>query len=75
MAKERQAISHYTKGTMPLTVFFPNDDIKCENCEFCQVERYRAKCLLKHGAIIPLEYLDSIPYDCPLTFDFEKEEG
>lgn len=74
MAKERQAVTHYTKGYAQIVVNFPNEEISCENCDYCLVERYRAKCKLRRDAIIPLEYLDSIPYDCPLTFDFEKEE-
>lgn len=74
MAKDRQAVTRYTEGKMNLTVFFPNDEVSCENCEFCQVERYRAKCMLKHGAIIPLDCIQSIPYDCPLIFDYEREE-
>lgn len=74
MAKERQAVTHYTKGKAEITVFFPNDEVSCENCDFCLVERYRAKCKLQRERIIPLTCLDSIPFDCPLTFDFEKEE-
>lgn len=70
--KERQCVDHYSVGTMQLNVNFPNDEISCENCEFCQVERYRAKCLLRHEAIIPLGCIGSIPYDCPLSFDFER---
>lgn len=72
MAKERQAVTYYTKGLATVVVNFPNDEVSCENCEFCQVERYRARCELRHGAIIPLDCLQSIPYDCPLIFDKEE---
>lgn len=73
MAKDRQGVTHYTKGYAQIVVNFPNGEETCQNCEYCLVERYRAKCKLRHDAIIPLDCLDAIPFDCPLEFDFEKE--
>lgn len=75
--KERGAVTHYTEGTVSLCVYFPNDEVCCQNCKFCYGEDRgglrRCRCRLLDDAIIPNDYVPfAILPDCPIHF--EKEE-
>jgi hypothetical protein len=64
----KSGVLKYKCAKCEIRVYFPDGLENCANCEFCQVERYRARCLLRRSAIIPLEYLGTKPDECPLDF-------
>lgn len=68
MAKSEGGVTHYAKGTANVTVFFPNGQVCCKNCEFLYNDRGlgRCKCELQRGKIIPLDCIDGLDVGCPI---------
>ena len=68
-----KGVSFYTKGTVEVSVFFPEDDVRCLWCPFCRAEEAfgRFWCRLNNKMIYNPKY-EGLPDSCPITI--EKEE-
>lgn len=74
MAVYKNTVNYYTKGTAEIEVFFPEDQVKCQWCEFLKNEYFanRTSCRLT-GEMLPY-ILDGIGNYCPLKFEEEIKE-
>lgn len=67
-----KGVDHYTKGVAVVPVFFPNDDVICQNCRYCIHTKGldRFWCQLEDRQVyFPSECIQDF---CPLQFD-DKE--
>lgn len=69
MAKTHNGVSWYTKGSVTLPVYFPEDMTTCQWCRFVRAE----DSLKRHRCLLTWEYL---PYpftgrgnECPIIFE------
>lgn len=71
MAKRfENGIGFYTKATVSKTVFFPENEIKCQYCEFCRAEKdlERYWCRLTNDMIY-YPFALGLPDKCPLILE------
>ena len=74
MAKNfENGVSFYTEGKIELSVFFPEDDVRCKRCQYCRAEESLGRfwCRLTNKMIYNPNY-DGLPDGCPITI--KKEE-
>lgn len=73
MPKFESGVSFYTKGQATVSVNFPEDDIKCQYCEFCRSETdlKRWWCRLT-GEMIYFPFM-GIGDKCPIIFENKEE--
>lgn len=66
------SIDYYTKGTAHVDVYFPEDKVKCEHCDFLKSEsslrRFRCE-LTKREVYEP--FAPGLPEFCPIEFTGE----
>jgi len=64
-------IDFYTKGVASVEVNFPNDDVRCFNCEYCFTDNMkRERCRLMFDKLI--FDANSRHEDCPIKFKEEE---
>lgn len=60
-------VAYYTRAKTELTVYFPEDVVRCQYCDFCRAEKDvdRWWCRLTHN-MIHNPYANGLPKHCPL---------
>ena len=74
MAKSFESgVSFYTEGKIELSVFFPENDVRCKWCPFCRAEESLGRfwCRLTNKMIYNPNF-NGLPDGCPITI--KKEE-
>lgn len=66
-----RGVDRYTVGSAIVPIFFPGDDVRCQNCRFCRysegMKRYWCQ-LTDRQVYAPF---DGIADHCPITFEGE----
>lgn len=76
----KNGVQWFTKGVATIPVYFPEDKIKCQNCQFCRSESdlKRFWCRLT-GQMIYNPFCAELPENCPIEFTGEivglRKEG
>ena len=70
----KNGVSYYTTGSAHITVHFPEDQVKCQWCEYLKNEQYanRNSCRLTGEKL--LHIFEGVGHCCPLEFESEKGE-
>ena len=70
----RNGVSYYTTGSAHITVHFPEDQVKCQWCEYLKNEQSanRNSCRLTGEKL--LRIFEGVGHCCPLEFESEKGE-
>ena len=73
--KFERGIAFYTEASVNKTVYFPENEIKCQYCEFCRAEKdlERYWCRLTNNMIYN-PFALGLPDGCPLKIISEREE-
>lgn len=67
----QRGVTSYTTLAAKITVFFPENQVYCQNCEFCYSDGLsRSRCRLTHNLVFDLY---NRPDSCPL--ETEEENG
>lgn len=74
MAKFKNGVSYYTKGTMTVTAYFPEDEVTCFHCWLRDKDNIgRPFCRATSRELYYIQ--DGIHEDCPLQFEKQEKEG
>ena len=75
MAIYKNGVGFYTTGNASVTVFFPENEVKCQYCHrFLRYEDYakRYSCRLTDERL--LHPFEGIGFECPLEFEEGEED-
>lgn len=71
-----KGVDYFTAYTGTVTVYFPEDDIRCHWCPYCRADQgFRQKCVLNDEIIYNKDYRND---DCPLVAVYtptDKDNG
>lgn len=66
----KNGIEYYTKGTISMPIYFPNDETDCAHCQYCfepkDDELHRHRCTLTDETLFYV--YNSRGRECPIKF-------
>lgn len=74
MSKFKNGIGYYTKAAATVTVYFPEDEIRCGYCPWCRAEKELSRfwCRLCDKMVYD-PHIPKLPDFCPLSFCTEAD--